>query len=68
MANAHPRLRELTYTLYRIFRNPSAIIRYCDRIIDMDRDPDHLAITGHGFINRIIYNFINQMVQPGYSG
>ena len=28
MANAHPRLRELTYTLYRIFRNPSAIIGF----------------------------------------
>jgi len=28
MANAHPRLRELRYTLYRIFRNPSAIIGF----------------------------------------
>ena len=28
MDNAHPRLRELRYTLYRIFRNPSAIIGF----------------------------------------
>jgi peptide/nickel transport system permease protein len=26
MRNAHPRLREVQYTLYRIFRNPSAVI------------------------------------------
>jgi peptide/nickel transport system permease protein len=26
MENTHPRLRELNYTLYRIFRNPSAVI------------------------------------------
>ena len=28
MKNSHPRLRELKYTLYRIFRNPSAIIGF----------------------------------------
>ena len=28
MAQTHPRLRELKYTLYRIFRNPSAIIGF----------------------------------------
>ena len=28
MQEAHPRLRELRYTLYRIFRNPSAIIGF----------------------------------------
>jgi len=28
MKNTHPRLRELNYTLYRIFRNPSAVIGF----------------------------------------
>lgn len=28
MKNSHPRLREFKYTLYRIFRNPSAIIGF----------------------------------------
>jgi peptide/nickel transport system permease protein len=28
MENTHPRLRELNYTLFRIFRNPSAIIGF----------------------------------------
>ena len=28
MAQTHPRLRELKFTLYRIFRNPSAIIGF----------------------------------------
>ena len=28
MENTHPRLRELNYTLYRIFRNPSAVIGF----------------------------------------
>ena len=33
MAQTHPRLRELKYTLYRIFRNPSAIIGFSLLII-----------------------------------
>ncbi len=29
MADRHPRLKELKFTLYRIFRNPSALIGFC---------------------------------------
>ncbi len=29
MRQQHPRIRELKYTLYRIFRNPTAIIGFC---------------------------------------
>jgi hypothetical protein len=49
-------------------RNAAAVIDDRDRIIDMDRDLDRVAITGESFVDRIVDDFVNEVVKPDFAG
>ena len=44
-------------------RNSPSVIYNCDGIIFIDRHLNHIAVSGKRFVHRIVYNFINQMIQ-----
>ena len=43
--------------------DPAAVIQYCDGIVRIDRNLDMIAETGQGFVNGVVNDFIDQMVQ-----
>jgi len=49
--------------VHRIDGNAAAVIHDSDGIIDMNCDINLVGVSGERFINRIVYDFIDQMVQ-----
>src|SRR6185437_2451899 len=49
-------------------RNPAPIVDDGYAVIVVDLDEDAVAITGQSFIDRVIDDFINQMMQPARIG
>ena len=45
-------------------RNASAIIFNADAVIQVNDYLDIIAISGHGFIDAVIYNLVDQMMKP----
>ena len=43
--------------------NAAAVVDNSDAIVDMDGDVDLVAMAGQGFIDGVVDDFINQMVQ-----
>src|SRR3989344_3621030 len=50
-----------------INRNASAIIFYCNRAVFVNTNNNFFTISCKSLINRVIYNFVNQMVQSIFS-
>ena len=48
-----------------IHRNSTAVIRHGDRLIGVDRDLDVRAIAGQRFVDRVVDDFENHVVQAG---
>ena len=46
-----------------VYRNTTAVILYSNGIVFVDEYFNVVAVTGQGFVNRVVYNFINQVVQ-----
>ena len=51
--------------LMHLGRYPTAIVRHGDGFSDMDSDFDGVTVSCQGFINRIIHQLEDHMVQPG---
>ena len=49
-------------------RNASAIVDHRNRVIGMDGDDDIVAMTGECFVNRVVDNLENQMMQTSAIG
>jgi hypothetical protein len=49
-------------------RNTPAVIFYTDNIVSFQNHKDFRTVALHGFVYRIIYNFIYQMVKTVYTG
>jgi hypothetical protein len=46
----------------------AAVIDHSDAVVDMNGDFDAVAMTGQRFIDGIVDNFVNQMVQTPFAG
>jgi hypothetical protein len=51
------------FLLVIINGNTAPVINHCNRVVQMNRDLDGVAMSGESFVYGIIYNFINQMMQ-----
>ncbi len=49
-------------------RNAAAVVPDRDGTIDVNRDFDLAAITGEMFVDRVVENFENAMMQPAFIG
>ena len=47
-----------------VHRNTTAVVLHCDGVVFVDCYFDVVAITGQRFVDRVVNNFINQVVQP----
>ena len=48
-----------------IGRDAAAVVDDRDRAVDVDRDVDLIAEAGERFVDRVVDDFVNEMVQPG---
>ena len=58
-------------TLFRgvhIDGNAAAIVHDGDGIIGMDSDVDFIRKAGHGFVDGVVHNFPDEMVQSHFAG
>src|SRR5579872_4994512 len=46
----------------------AAIVNDGDRVVDVDGDFDFLGMTGEGFVDGIVYYFVNKMVKSHLTG
>ncbi len=56
------------FLFVQVHRDAAAIVVDHDRIIEADGYVDVIAKTAHGLIDRIIHDFINQVMQSGGAG
>ena len=50
--------------IVRLDRDPATIVLDRHRTIRVDGDVDVLGIAGHGFVDRVVHHFVDQVVQP----
>jgi hypothetical protein len=46
----------------------AAIVFYGDAAIDVDRDADRRGVAGHRFVDRVVNDFVHEMVQAALGG
>ena len=51
-----------------IDRDAAAVVDHRDRLVDMDRDVDLIAIAGQRLVYRVVDDFVDEMVQAGGAG
>jgi hypothetical protein len=58
------------HTLFRvnIDRNSTPVIDHRDRIIFVDDDVDFGGVSGQSLVNRVIDDFVHQVMQTGLAG
>jgi len=49
--------------LHHVHGNAAAVVDYSNGVIDVDVDFNRVAISGQGFVDRIVDDFIDQMMQ-----
>ena len=49
-------------------RNPAAVVDDGDRVVDVDRDVDLIAVAGERLVDRVVDDFVDEMMQPGRTG
>ena len=64
----HHLRRRHTLFFVQVDRNAAAVVDDRDRIVFVDGDVDLSAIAGERFVNRIVHDFVNQVVQSHLSG
>ena len=53
----------LTVNIHRINGNAAAVVNYGDGIINVDGDINVFCVAGERLINRVVHNFIDQVMQ-----
>ena len=48
----------------RVNRNAAAVVNDRDRTVGMDRHMNMLGVTGHRLVDRVVDDFVNQVVKP----
>ena len=51
-----------------IDRNAAAVVDDRDRAVDVNRDVDLIAEAGQRLVDRVVDDFVDEMVQPGRPG
>jgi hypothetical protein len=51
-----------------INRDAATVVDHGDRVVDMDGDVDLVAEAGQRFVDRVIDDFVDQVVKPGRAG
>jgi hypothetical protein len=59
----HHFCRRLSFLLHFVDRNAAAVIDHGDRVIEMDRHLNRVAIAGQGFVDRVIDNLVYQVMK-----
>ena len=54
--------------LVAIDRDAAAVVDDRDRSVDVNRDVDLIAKAGQGFVDRVVDDFVDEMVQAGRTG
>ena len=48
-----------------IDRNAAAVVDDRDRLVDVDRDVDLIAVAGQRLVYRVVDDLVDEMMQPG---
>ena len=64
----HDFRRRLFLFLHLVDRNAAAVVDDRDRVVEMDRHFDRVAISGQRFVDRIVDDFVNQVVKTDLAG
>ena len=48
--------------------NAAAVVHDRHRIIDVDRDVDLVAVAGERLVDRVVHDFVDEVVEPGRTG
>jgi hypothetical protein len=43
--------------------NAAAVVRYCDTAVLVDRNCNDLAEAADGFVNRVVHDFVDEVMQ-----
>jgi hypothetical protein len=46
----------------------ASVVAYCYRAVFADSNIDAVAVALHGFVNRVVYNFVNEVMKAVYVG
>ena len=46
-----------------VYGNAAAVVAHRHAVVEMQRDLDAVAVTGHGFVDGVVHHFIHQVVQ-----
>ena len=57
-----------TAALVHVDGNAAAVVDHRDRAVDVDRDVDFGAIAGQRFVDRVVDDLVDQVVQAGRAG
>ena len=57
-----------TAALVHVHGNAAAVVDDGDRAVDVDRDVDVPAEPGQRFVDRVVDDFVDEVVQPGWPG
>jgi hypothetical protein len=50
-----------------VHRNPAPVVHHSDGVVDVDGDRDVLAESGQRFVDRVVNDLVDQVMQPGRS-
>src|SRR3989344_1258567 len=61
---------EGAYPLLRVnvYRDTTAVITPLNRVVGEQSNGDLVGVAGHGFVDGVVYNFPNKVVQAGGTG
>src|SRR5438132_13172578 len=51
-----------------IDRNAAAVVDYRDGIVDVDADLNFVRVAGESFVDRIVNNFVDQVMESEFAG
>src|SRR5262245_52104580 len=52
-----------TFCGMNVDRDPATVVAYSDAVVDMDRNIDLIAMTGQRFVNGVVDDLVNQMME-----
>ena len=51
-----------------VHRDAATVVNDCDAVVVVNDDVDFVAVAGHGFVDRVIHHFPNEVVQTLLGG
>jgi hypothetical protein len=54
--------------LHHVDGNAAAIVDDCDGVIDVDDDINFFAVTGESFVDGIVHDFVDEVMQTHLAG